>query len=185
MNTPNKFLTIDYLISGNVRQQRAYQELLSLNVFEHLKPFQPILTGTIPIDIDIASSDLDIICFCEDQASFKKKVKENFGQYPNFHMMTVVNRSENTTVATFQGEYFLIELFCQAIPTTEQYAFRHMIIEDALLTRFGDSFKAEVRALKRAGYKTEPAFAQLLGLSGDPYDALLEIDVNRIEIKPT
>jgi hypothetical protein len=32
-----------------------------------------------------------------------------------------------------------------------------------------------VRALKRAGIKTEPAFAQVFGLSGDAYEALYEL----------
>ena len=49
-----------------------------------------------------------------------------------------------------------------------------MIIEHHILQQEGEDFKRKVVALKESGMKTEPAFAQLLGLDGDPYLALLE-----------
>ncbi len=56
------FKDITYLKEGTIRQKEAYKVLLELNIFELLKNFKPILLGTIPINIDIESSDLDIIC---------------------------------------------------------------------------------------------------------------------------
>jgi hypothetical protein len=57
-----KFDTIDYLKTGNARQQRAYDVLTNHRILAQLAPFSPVLVGTIPINIDIESSDLDVIC---------------------------------------------------------------------------------------------------------------------------
>jgi hypothetical protein len=56
------FTTIDYLKNGNAKQRRAYEVLTKHKLFEKLKYYPPILAGTIPIEIDIEGSDLDIIC---------------------------------------------------------------------------------------------------------------------------
>lgn len=48
-----------------------------------------------------------------------------------------------------------------------------MVAEWKILAEKGDSFKQKILELKRSGIKTEPAFAQMLGLKGDPYQAVL------------
>ena len=50
-----------------------------------------------------------------------------------------------------------------------------MIIEHKILAAHDNDFKTEIIKLKQAGLKTEPAFARLLGLDGDPYEALLKL----------
>ncbi|WP_343643838.1 DUF4269 domain-containing protein [Chryseobacterium sp.] len=55
------FTRIDYLKDGNERQKRAYEILTKYRVFEKLKDYSPILAGTVPIEIDIKGSDLDLI----------------------------------------------------------------------------------------------------------------------------
>ena len=57
-----KFESIEYLKNGNSRQVQSYKILKSINIFNILKEFNPILVGTIPIGIDIEKSDLDIVC---------------------------------------------------------------------------------------------------------------------------
>ena len=50
-----------------------------------------------------------------------------------------------------------------------------MIVEYKLLKRLGETARQGIIELKRSGYKTEPAFAKLLRITGDPYDELLQI----------
>ncbi len=50
-----------------------------------------------------------------------------------------------------------------------------MIIEHKILSSKNDKFRAEIIQLKKEGLKTEPAFARLLGLQGNPYEELLKV----------
>jgi len=61
------FLDISYLQLGNERQKKAYQVLTDNEIIEKLAPYHPILVGTIPINIDIENSDLDIIFEVSDK----------------------------------------------------------------------------------------------------------------------
>ena len=168
------FTKIDYLQTGNLRQQAAFGTLQQVKVFEVLKAYFPILTGTIPIEIDIKNSDMDVICCVENHAAFADTLKENFQDYPNFSLWNYRYKNLETTVASFYAAPFEIEIFGQNIPTEKQNAYLHMLIEHAVLQEKGETFRQQVLQLKQSGIKTEPAFAQLLNLTGDPFEALLE-----------
>lgn len=170
------FLSLDYLKQGNKRQQKAHQILTDYQVFEKLAHFDPILAGTIPIQIDIADSDLDIICCFADAAYFCESVIAAFGHHENFVIQEVSNESSPAIVANFELAGFAMEIFGQAIPTKQQFAYRHLMVEYQLLQKYGEVFRQRIISLKKQGYKTEPAFATALGLSGDPYLALLAFE---------
>lgn len=170
------FTLIAYLKSGNERQRHAYAALQALGIFENLKAYAPLLAGTIPIGIDLPESDLDIICQCSDHAAFSSQVEQLYSDRAGFTIYTN-DTAVCSTVANFRIEGFEIEVFAQNVPSREQYAFRHMLIEHALLQAKGPEFKEQIVQLKRAGLKTEPAFAKALGLEGDPYQALLKVEV--------
>lgn len=70
-----QFKSIKYLEEGNAKQRLAYNTLQKSKVFNILSQYNPVLVGTIPIDIDIASSDLDIICEVYDHQIFEKTIK--------------------------------------------------------------------------------------------------------------
>ncbi len=169
------FTNIAYLQKGNIKQQKAYGTLIDLDIFEKLKEFSPVLTGTIPIDIDIDGSDLDIVCFCKDLKLFQEKVTKYYQNFNGFVLQQKLIRNHNTIVVRFYHNDFLIELFGQNRPIEEQEAYRHMLIEHKVLIEKGECFRQQVIELKKLGYKTEPAFAKLLGLKGNPYDELLKI----------
>ena len=169
------FDDITYLKTGNPRQQLAYQTLTSNQVFLKIKQFDPVLVGTIPIEIDIECSDLDIICCFKDKRDFVKTITEQFKNEKNF-VITDPLGSNDFVLASFFIEGFEIEIFGQQTPTKQQYAYRHMIIEHHLLNLHGEDFRQQIIELKRQGYKTEPAFAKVLGLTEDPYLGLLKFE---------
>lgn len=68
---------------------------------------------------------------------------------------------------------FGFEIFAQPLPVYRQYAFRHMIVEHRLLKKKGSVFQKRIIELKSSGLSTEEAFAALLNLSGEFYEALL------------
>ncbi|HEV7378999.1 MAG TPA: DUF4269 domain-containing protein [Dyadobacter sp.] len=172
------FTKIEYLKSGNQKQQLAYNVLLKHELLQLLKEFDPILVGTIPIGIDLENSDLDIVCCFSDRAYFCRQISLHFGKEENFKIR---ERSANqSVVANFWLDGFEIELFAQATPSGEQLGYRHMLIEHQLLKGLGEKFRQVVVQQKTSGLKTEPAFAKLLGLTGDPYEALLHCDVEKI-----
>lgn len=167
------FDNIEYLRNGNDKQRRAYRTLTENSVFEKLHLFSPILTGTIPIDIDTDESDLDIICQYKKKGKFIKTVIEEFHRVDNFTVKERTVNNREIVVANFSLNEFKVEIFGQNRPTKEQESFRHMIIESELLRMHGEDFRQEIIRLKREGLKTEQAFGKLLGLVGNPYDELL------------
>lgn len=169
------FLSIDYLRTGSSIQQSAYQALVRHKIIEKLKPYQPLLVGTIPINLDIAGSDLDIICCNDHLSAFQNIVTDLFGHFPSYR--TTINVGIHAcVVASFELDDFPVEVFCQDIPTQQQLGYRHMMIEYQLLQKYGTPLREQVIALKKAGLKTEPAFAEALELTGNPYEALLAFE---------
>ena len=143
---------------------------------EKLAKYNPLLAGTIPIEIDISSSDLDIVCYVLDYKSFSDKLIDLFGKQVGFKIKTKLINKVITTIANFQGTHFPIEIFGQAIPSKKQNAFRHMLIEHKILQEKDSIFTQKIIHLEKSGIKTEPAFAQLLGLKGNPYHLLLTLE---------
>jgi hypothetical protein len=171
--------TIDYLQYGTPRQQEAYTALTDNEIIEKLGSFTPFLAGTVPLNIDIETSDLDILCCFHDEDAFYKRVCAEFRHHDNFTVSRIIIEGKNTVLANFFCDGFEIETFGQNVPVSLQLGYLHMMAEYAILQREGERFRKKVIELKNAGYKTEPAFAKLLGLKGNPYKAIL--DVNDID----
>lgn len=172
------FDNIEYLKHGNNRQRQAYSTLMNIQILSKLKRFDPILVGTIPINIDIENSDLDIICCFTDKQEFQKSITGNFSNQKNFTIREQPNLDTLAIVANFFLDGFEIEIFGQNTPTKQQFAYRHLIVEHNLLNKYGEVFRQQIIDLKRQGHKTEPAFAIALDLKGDPYMELLKFETN-------
>ena len=162
-----------YLANGSLRQQAAYETLNGLRIGAVLRAYSPVLAGTIPLGVDVDESDLDIICEAHDVTAFARRLKRAFHHYPDFAIKKTEVDGLPTVIARFTSGDFVVEVFGQPRPVREQHAFRHMLVEARLLVMGGPSSADAVRKLKRQGLKTEPAFAQVFALEGDPYRALL------------
>lgn len=169
------FTDISYLKNGNERQKNAFNLLVNNKIIISLFSFDPILAGTIPLNIDIEGSDLDIICYWKNKVEFISVVRSHFAEKQSFQIRETVINSQETIIASFLIDNFEIEIFGQNIPSNQQTAFRHMLVEYKILLEKGEDFRKLIVELKRNGLKTEPAFAQILGLSGDPYMAMLDL----------
>lgn len=175
------FINFDYLKFGNKKQQKVFELLNRIHIFNIIEKYNPILVGTIPIGIDIDSSDLDIICEVYNLEEFEILMKDKFSNFNEFKINKVNN--EILTV-NFLVDDFEIEVYAQNIKSTEQNGYRHMIIENRILSLGEDLVRRKIIELKKSGLKTEPAFAKLLKLQGNPYDELLKLEkLNDMEIR--
>jgi hypothetical protein len=171
------FKDIIYLNNGSPQQQKAYAVLTESKILYHLQPFHPTLAGTMPLDIFIeGKSDLDILCEAASFESVENVLLKCFVNETGFSIYRKDIQGIDTLLCNFMLQSFPVEIFCQAIAPTHQLAYRHMVIEYRLLKKYGEPFKKEVLKLKKQGIKTEPAFAILLRLSGNPYEALLALE---------
>jgi hypothetical protein len=170
------FFDPTYLARGTERQRRAYAALDQLRVLSLLDPYTPVVAGTIPLEIDIPSSDLDILCEVHDLDAFAALITTEFGREPEFTTHRATSDALPTVLANFQFRDERFEIFGQPRPVKDQTAYRHLIIEDRLLKLAGPDARAAIRSAKEAGAKTEPAFARYFCLEGDPYQALLDLE---------
>lgn len=164
-----------YLKSGTAVQREVYDLLKEMNIMEIMSDYNPILVGTIPLGIQVEGSDLDIICEVHEMEAFAAKVARHFGEKADYCCeLRTVSGVPRIKINFTEGDW-PIELFGQPCATNLQNGYLHMIIEAQLLDLMGSDFRKRIIELKSAGMKTEPAFAQLLNLEGDPYEALLNL----------
>ena len=155
--------------------RRSYDEALAeCGVLEVLAPFDPRVAGTPPLGIDLPGSDIDVLCFAPDARAFTDTVWPAFSGAPAFIAKQWVD-PPRPVVVSFEAASWQIQLYGEAIPVERQRGWRHFVVERRLLALGEHDFRAAVLALRQRGMKTEPAFAAVLGLTGDPYVALLDL----------
>lgn len=155
-------------------QRHAFHVIQQLNIIHDFASYTPLLCGTIPLAIDVEGSDLDIIMEVQDFERFKHEVQPRYATLDGFTLNELAMEGTPTVLCNFTFEGMEFELFAQPIPVVNQNAYRHMIIEHHLLMT-QPHIRDEIINLKMLGLKTEPAFAKVLGLAGDPYEELLKI----------
>ncbi|MFV3131741.1 DUF4269 domain-containing protein [Niveispirillum sp. KHB5.9] len=164
-----------HLAKGSADQRRAHAVLSRHLPFDRLAGFDSGLAGTFPIDIAIPGSDLDILVQADDPAGLAPLLDQQFGTEEGYARRLIQVADGPALVAGFTLDGLPVEIFVQAVPVERQTGWRHMVVEARLLA-LAPALRGEIRTLKLDGMKTEPAFAHLLGLAGDPYAALLLLE---------
>ncbi|MGF2616096.1 DUF4269 domain-containing protein [Rossellomorea aquimaris] len=156
---------------GTKKQQHAHNAILELGILKDMKEFQPVLCGTVPLGIDTAESDLDIIMEVYDLDLFEERIHQLYSKETAFRVKRTSIRGEETAKVNFQFKGYEFELFGQAVPVYKQNAYLHMLIEHGILQTTPD-LKSRIIVLKHNGLNTEQAFCDLLEIKGDPYEGL-------------
>jgi len=171
------YLNIDYLKEGTPIQKKVYKRISKHNVLEKLEKYNPIVVGTYPLDINIESSDIDIIGQTNNFIEAVDDLIKKFSEYHNFSIRTTEKNHKIILVCSFWIKKFRFEVYLENKNPLEQSAYKHMLTEAKILKSKDELFKKEIINLKNKGISTEEAFALLLGLEGDPYEMLLNFEV--------
>ncbi|HHQ4619919.1 DUF4269 domain-containing protein [Aeromonas veronii] len=177
---------LDYLAHGNPRQRSAHA-LLTAGVWDELvaQCADLALISTLAIGLDRPGSDLDILCQHPDPAAFAAIFAEQGWQASpkgdNIWLLertfSCLDQSCADTGSDKSEASWPLELYVTSAPIETLNGWRHLTLMAALLQRFGDAFYREVLRLRlEEGLKGEAAMCRLLGLAGDPYEALLTLE---------
>jgi hypothetical protein len=142
-----------------------------------LGAFDPHVAGTPPLGLDLPTSDIDVLCHAPDPGQFAATLWKTFGAQANFTIRQRV-AGDRPVIASFTAYGWLFQVFGQVKPVSIQNGWRHFIIERRQLALGGQPFRAAVMRERADGVKTEPAFAAVLGLDGEPYQAVLDLEHN-------
>ncbi|MCB4767600.1 DUF4269 domain-containing protein [Ancylobacter sp. Lp-2] len=146
--------------------------LAATGLLRRLAAFDPQVVGTPPLGLDLAGSDIDIACHAPEPDAAARVMWDHFRDEQHFSLRRW-RTGERPVVASFTAAGWPFEVFAAPRPVLDQAGWRHFRVEQRLLALGGEGLRAAVMMQRRAGLKTEPAFAAVLGLPGDPYAAML------------
>jgi len=159
-----------------VTESSTYEQAIdALRILDVLAEFDARIAGTLPIGLAVSGSDIDVICHAGDPWGFAETIWLCFGDLDSFCLYQWTS-SDRPVVARFTYAGWPFEIFGGSRPVGEQAGWRHFAIEKRLLDLDDGRLRRAVMALRARGQKTEPAFAVALGIEGDPYRALLDLE---------
>ena len=146
----------------------------SSGVLDALGPFDPRVVGTLPLGLSVPGSDIDIVCHAFDPLALAEVIWTRFQSCDGFRLYQWTS-SGRPLVARFEWSGWPFEVFGDTRPVDRQPGWLHFEIERRLLDLDDGRLRKVVLRQRSLGLKTEPAFAAVLGIAGDPYQGLLEL----------
>lgn len=150
---------------------RASRAVKDSGILDKLQLYSPAVVSTIFVHLDTKESDIDIVCTYQEQESFAEAFDQAYSGYEAYSLRLC----KDYAVGQFLFRQFVFEVYASETPVQLQAGFRHYQVMKRLVHIGGNGFIGRVRRLKEAGLKTEPAICRVLGISGDPYAAVLEL----------
>lgn len=158
----------------------AEKAVKNLGILENLRDYSPTPVSTIFVELNTKESDIDIVCSYQQQDAFAALLNDYYSTYESYNFQKL----DTYVIAQFKYSDFLFEIYASTIPVPHQYAYRHYRIMQQLAKCGGENFRKKIRLLKETGLKTEPAICSLFGFTGDPFDAVLQLEsYSELEIK--
>jgi hypothetical protein len=148
--------------------------IISSGVLDVLCAFDPRVVGTLPLGLSVPGSDIDIVCHASEPTAFTEVVWEHFRSSDGFVLYQWLAQAR-PLVARFEWGGWTFEVFGDSRPVDQQPGWVHFEIERRLLALDDGRLRKAIVQQRSQGVKTEPAFARVLGISGDPYRALLDL----------
>lgn len=154
---------------------RVHSALQRSQILKNYRAHHPLVAGTFPLGIATKDSDLDILMQAQDLDALAARLAQDYANSPSFQCVRATVDALPTLIVSFEFDNVPFEVFAQDRPSVTQRAYRHLLVEERLLKYGGHLLQEKVQRLREQGMKTEPAFATALGLSTDPYEALLSL----------
>jgi hypothetical protein len=137
---------------------------------------------TLPARLHLASTCRQATSTCFVMLPTRSTSRKCFGpplaKRPILSVEQRITNERPVILSSFRAHGWEIEIFGHPRPVREQAGWRHFLVERRLLLLGGDAFRSAVMAERRRGLKSEPAIALALGLSGEPFEALLALQLH-------
>jgi hypothetical protein len=132
------------------------------------------VVGTLPLGLAVPGSDIDIVCHASEPIALTETIWAHYRSCDGFVLYQWLAEGR-PLIARFEWGGWPFEVFGDWRPVDQQRGWLHFEIERRLLSLDDGRLWKAVAWQRSQGIKTEPAFATVLGISGDPYLGLLDL----------
>lgn len=172
-----KLLERENLARGTERQRRAFEAIESSALIESLKNHSPVLIGAIPLDVDVDTSPIEVVCSSENLEAFAQSLRERWAFADGFKLIHTVANGQPAIKARFRSLGFDVRILAQAMSVFQQPKVVTLLLAARLLTFAPSGARDEIRARIGRGEALEEAVANCFEIEteGEALEALLRL----------